>query len=62
MLRVPETLCPAMWSTQAILPQVIKIKLMTYRIAPSILSADFARLGEEVKNVIAAGATGFTLT
>ena len=28
---------------------------MTYRIAPSILSADFARLGEEVKNVIAAG-------
>ncbi len=29
---------------------------MTYRIAPSILSADFARLGEEVQNVIAAGA------
>jgi ribulose-phosphate 3-epimerase len=28
----------------------------TYRIAPSILAADFARLGEEVKNVIAAGA------
>ena len=28
----------------------------TYRIAPSILSADFARLGEEVKHVIAAGA------
>ncbi|QTD45872.1 ribulose-phosphate 3-epimerase [Ottowia testudinis] len=28
----------------------------TYRIAPSILSADFTRLGEEVKNVIAAGA------
>ena len=28
---------------------------MTYQIAPSILSADFARLGEEVKNVIAAG-------
>ena len=28
----------------------------TYRIAPSILSADFARLGEEVSNVIAAGA------
>ena len=28
---------------------------MTYRIAPSILAADFARLGEEVKNVIAAG-------
>jgi ribulose-phosphate 3-epimerase len=30
--------------------------MSTYRIAPSILSADFARLGEEVKNVIAAGA------
>ena len=29
---------------------------MMYRIAPSILSADFARLGDEVKNVIAAGA------
>lgn len=30
--------------------------MTTYRIAPSILSADFARLGEEVKDVIAAGA------
>lgn len=28
----------------------------TYRIAPSILSADFARLGEEVRTVVAAGA------
>ena len=28
----------------------------TYRIAPSILSADFACLGEEVRNVVAAGA------
>ena len=28
----------------------------TYRIAPSILSADFARLGEEVRQVIEAGA------
>jgi ribulose-phosphate 3-epimerase len=28
----------------------------TYRIAPSILSADFARLGEEVRNVVGAGA------
>jgi ribulose-phosphate 3-epimerase len=27
-----------------------------YRIAPSILSADFAKLGEEVSNVVAAGA------
>ena len=30
--------------------------MKTYRIAPSILSADFARLGDEVKSVIAAGA------
>ncbi len=30
--------------------------MSTFRIAPSILSADFARLGEEVRNVIAAGA------
>ncbi len=29
---------------------------MNYRIAPSILSADFARLGDEVKSVVAAGA------
>jgi len=29
---------------------------MTFRIAPSILSADFARLGEEVRAVAAAGA------
>jgi ribulose-phosphate 3-epimerase len=29
---------------------------MTFRIAPSILSADFARLGEEVQSVVAAGA------
>jgi ribulose-phosphate 3-epimerase len=28
----------------------------TFRIAPSILSADFARLGDEVKSVVAAGA------
>jgi ribulose-phosphate 3-epimerase len=32
------------------------ISMPTYRIAPSILSADFARLGEEVRNVVAAGA------
>ncbi len=32
------------------------MKSPAYRIAPSILSADFARLGEEVRNVIAAGA------
>jgi len=28
----------------------------TYRIAPSLLSADFARLGEEARDVVAAGA------
>jgi ribulose-phosphate 3-epimerase len=30
--------------------------MSAYRIAPSILSADFARLGEEIKNVVEAGA------
>nr|HPG80382.1 ribulose-phosphate 3-epimerase [Piscinibacter sp.] len=30
--------------------------MSTFRIAPSILSADFARLGEEVRDVLAAGA------
>jgi ribulose-phosphate 3-epimerase len=30
--------------------------MTTYRIAPSILSADFARLGDEVRDVVAAGA------
>jgi len=30
--------------------------MSTHRIAPSILSADFARLGDEVRDVIAAGA------
>ena len=30
--------------------------MTTYRIAPSLLSADFARLGEEVDNVLEAGA------
>ncbi|MDW8470050.1 MAG: hypothetical protein RML56_14915 [Burkholderiales bacterium] len=29
---------------------------MRYRIAPSLLSADFARLGEEVRAIAAAGA------
>ena len=31
-------------------------RMTTYRIAPSLLSADFARLGEETRNVIEAGA------
>ena len=30
--------------------------MRTYQIAPSILSADFARLGDEVRSVIDAGA------
>jgi len=32
------------------------MKTRDFRIAPSILSADFARLGDEVKSVVAAGA------
>jgi len=42
------------------MPCIVPVKIppmsKTFRIAPSILSADFARLGEEVRNVIAAGA------
>ena len=34
----------------------IAIAMSQFRIAPSILSADFARLGEEVRTVVAAGA------
>ena len=35
--------------------------LTNYKIAPSILSADFARLGEEVSRVVEAGAARATL-
>jgi ribulose-phosphate 3-epimerase len=50
-----------MWAILGRLPQLRRtIRCdppdVTYRIAPSILSADFARLGEEVRSVIAAGA------
>ena len=34
----------------------IRMKSRTFRIAPSLLSADFARLGDEVKSVVSAGA------
>src|SRR5690242_17711877 len=37
-------------------PPRMLANMRTFRIAPSILSADFARLGEEVRDVIAAGA------
>jgi ribulose-phosphate 3-epimerase len=40
----------------AAMPAVTPTPAATYRIAPSILSADFARLGEEVAAVEAAGA------
>ncbi|MCC2632479.1 MAG: rpe [Ramlibacter sp.] len=40
----------ARWATMA------GMNPRTFRIAPSILSADFARLGDEVRGVIAAGA------
>ena len=35
---------------------MLDLTTMEYLIAPSILAADFARLGEEVENVLAAGA------
>ena len=37
-------------------PRAQQPLMREFRIAPSILSADFARLGEEVENVLAAGA------
>jgi ribulose-phosphate 3-epimerase len=37
-------------------PQASSVRRKDYLIAPSILSADFARLGEEVRAVLAAGA------
>merc|ERR1719408_1241644 len=37
-------------------PRSQQAQMREFRIAPSILSADFARLGEEVENVLAAGA------
>ena len=37
-------------------PRSSQVQMRDFRIAPSILSADFARLGEEVENVLAAGA------
>ena len=38
------------------IPNIMSSSMATTRITPSILSADFARLGEEVRNVVAAGA------
>jgi len=37
-------------------PNIMSQQTASTRITPSILSADFARLGEEVRNVVAAGA------
>ena len=42
--------------TAATAPRSQQLTMREFRIAPSILSADFARLGEEVENVLAAGA------
>jgi len=38
------------------IPNIMSSSMASTRITPSILSADFARLGEEVRNVVAAGA------
>ena len=38
------------------IPNIMSTQSASTRITPSILSADFARLGEEVRNVVAAGA------
>lgn len=46
--------CGKIDSIKLVLGEIFKMK--TFRIAPSILSADFAKLGEEVTRVIEAGA------
>jgi ribulose-phosphate 3-epimerase len=38
------------------IPNIMSSSMASTRITPSILSADFARLGEEVRNVVAGGA------
>jgi len=45
-----------MLKKNATITAITRVANPMFRIAPSILSADFARLGEEVRNVIAAGA------
>ena len=45
-----------MLKKNATITAIIRVANTMFRIAPSILSADFARLGEEVRNVIVAGA------
>ncbi|MGF6148364.1 Ribulose-phosphate 3-epimerase [Kingella potus] len=46
----------AVWNTRRHPTVSERIRMQKFRIAPSILSADFARLGEEVSRVIEAGA------
>lgn len=41
---------------ESLLPTEVKVYMNDYLIAPSLLSADFARLGEESTQVLAAGA------
>src|SRR5690606_29403175 len=50
---------PVCGSTMPVLPEFAlprSVSMQPFAIAPSILSADFARLGEDVDKVLAAGA------
>ena len=51
-----QSLCMACFVLRCCDNPAMRTSLPTYRIAPSILAADFARLGDEVKAVLAAGA------
>jgi ribulose-phosphate 3-epimerase len=55
---LPGLICPCLCKPAACCdnPGMSQTKPPQYRIAPSLLSADFARLGEELQAVIAAGA------
>ena len=58
MLTAPARVRPSGAATRLLAATILRMPntTPTYRIAPSILSADFARLGDELKAVIAAGA------
>ena len=51
------TVAFSMGASRPVSARQMQVQMMAdYRIAPSILSANFAKLGEEVENVLAAGA------
>lgn len=58
VVALPSSLCFSLGTTRPISArQAVQLQMAAdYRIAPSILSADFAKLGQDVEDVLAAGA------